>query len=122
MIAFSSWNDDREPVLIVGAGPAGATAARAFAPAGGPARLVDQSGGITLVARDGRTFTARTMIAADGVHSVVARRLGLNPGWPATHVALDMMEETPRTALRDVDPSALWVAYGYDPDANPRGR
>jgi flavin-dependent dehydrogenase len=25
-----------------------------------------------------------------------------------------MMEETPRAALRDVDPSTLWVAYGYD--------
>jgi len=26
-----------------------------------------------------------------------------------------MMEETPRTALRDLDPSMLWVAYGYEP-------
>jgi len=26
-----------------------------------------------------------------------------------------MMEETPREQLRDVDPSALWVAYGYQP-------
>ena len=25
-----------------------------------------------------------------------------------------MMEETPRAALRDMDPSTLWVAYGYD--------
>ena len=49
----------------------------------------------------------------------MARRLGLNPGWPATHVALDMMEETSRTVLRDVDPSTLWVAYGYEPDARP---
>ena len=28
-----------------------------------------------------------------------------------------MMEETPRAALRDVDPSTLWVAYGYEPRA-----
>jgi geranylgeranyl reductase family protein len=68
-----------------------------------------------LVARDGRTFSARTVIAADGVHSVVARRLGLNAGWHPTAVALDMMEETPRTELRDVDPSTLWVTYGYAP-------
>ena len=27
-----------------------------------------------------------------------------------------MMEETPRTALRDIDPSTLWVAYGFDPE------
>jgi flavin-dependent dehydrogenase len=46
---------------------------------------------------------------------VIARRLGLNRGWPATAVALDMMEETPRTSLRDLDPSTLWVAYGFTP-------
>jgi geranylgeranyl reductase family protein len=67
---------------------------------------------VTLVARDGQTFRAPLVIAADGVHSVIARRLGLNPGWPATSVALDMMEETPRERLRDVDPSTLWVSYG----------
>ncbi|HEV3060106.1 MAG TPA: geranylgeranyl reductase family protein [Vicinamibacterales bacterium] len=72
---------------------------------------------VSLVARDGRTFSAPVVIAADGVHSVVARRLGLNPGWPAASVALDMMEETPRAQLRDVDPSTLWVAYGFNPDA-----
>jgi flavin-dependent dehydrogenase len=49
------------------------------------------------------------------VHSVIARRLGLNKGWPAHSVALDMMEETPRHLLRDVDMSTLWVAYGYGP-------
>ena len=52
--------------------------------------------GVTVTARDGRRFEASVVIAADGVHSVVARRLGLNPGWPDTAVALDMMEETPR--------------------------
>ena len=68
---------------------------------------------VHLAARDGRRFEADTVIAADGVNSVVARRLGLNPGWPASAIALDMMEETPRTELRDLDPSTLWVAYGY---------
>ncbi|PYR60735.1 MAG: geranylgeranyl reductase [Acidobacteria bacterium] len=68
---------------------------------------------VTLVARDGRRFTAPLVIAADGVHSGVARRLGLHSGWPATSIALDMMEETPRTELRDLDPSTLWIAYGY---------
>ena len=71
--------------------------------------------GVTLVARDGRRFGAPIVIAADGVHSVVARRLGMNPGWSASAVALDMMEETPRSALRDVDPSTLWVSYGFNP-------
>ncbi|PYR01803.1 MAG: geranylgeranyl reductase [Acidobacteria bacterium] len=197
------------PVLVVGAGPAGATAARTLAAAGVPVRLVDRAafprnkpcgGGISvralrrfpylerelsripthavcrlhlegpdgeattiesdgpaalmvrrfdfdallvslaieagaellsgvdvvkandtgrwicITARDGRRFEAPVVIAADGVHSVVARRLGLNRGWPASAVALDMMEETPRTSLRDLDPSTLWVAYGFSPD------
>lgn len=71
--------------------------------------------GVRVTTRDGRTFAAPIAIAADGVHSVVARRLGINPGWPASAVALDMMEETPRTELRDLDPSTLWVAYGFNP-------
>lgn len=76
-------------------------------------RAREHSGAVELTARDGRVFSAPLVIAADGVHSIVARRLGLNRGWPAGAVALDMMEETPRTALRDTDPSTLWVAYGY---------
>ena len=69
---------------------------------------------VELRARDGREFSASIVVAADGVHSVVARRLGFTQGWPARAVALDMMEETPRSVLRDVDPSTLWVAYGYE--------
>jgi len=78
-------------------------------------------GRVRLIARDGRGFEAGTVIAADGVHSVIARRLGLNRGWSPSSVALDMMEETPRSALRDVDPSTLWVAYGFDPRPNRNG-
>ena len=70
---------------------------------------------VELVTRDGRRLEGAIVVAADGVNSVIARRLGLNPGWPASSVAIDMMEETPRAALRDVDPSTLWVAYGYEP-------
>jgi geranylgeranyl reductase family protein len=77
---------------------------------------------VTLISRDGRRFEAPIVIAADGVHSIVARRLGLNPGWSASAVALDMMEETPRTQLRDVDPTALWVAYGYEPRGRAEGK
>jgi geranylgeranyl reductase family protein len=69
--------------------------------------------GVALQDRAGRVHHAPLVIAADGVYSVVARRLGLNRGWPATAVALDMMEETPADRLESVDPSTLWVAYGY---------
>lgn len=70
--------------------------------------------GVKLTCRDGQRFEAPLVIAADGVHSVIARRVGLNPGWSAASVAVDMMEEAPRSALRDIDPSTLWVAYGFD--------
>src|SRR4051794_21033429 len=39
--------------------------------------------GVTLRTRDGRELRAPMVIAADGVNSVIARRLGLNRGWPA---------------------------------------
>jgi len=77
---------------------------------------------VTLTTRDGRQFDASIVIAADGVHSVVARRLGIRGAWHESAVALDMMEETPRDALRDVNPSVLWVAYGYQPKATPNAR
>jgi len=70
---------------------------------------------VELTTRDGREFAAPLVIAADGVHSVIGRRLGINPGWAASSVALDMMEETPRSALRDLDPSTLWVSYAHQP-------
>jgi geranylgeranyl reductase family protein len=69
--------------------------------------------GIELRARDGRVFRAPLVIAADGVNSVVARRLGLNRGWPPSAVALDMMEETENRTLRAIAPDSLWVGYGY---------
>jgi geranylgeranyl reductase family protein len=78
-----------------------------------------QADSVVLEARDGRRFYAATVIAADGVHSVVARRLGLNRGWPAQSVAVDMMEETPRATL-DADPDTLWVSYGYAPRGGER--
>jgi geranylgeranyl reductase family protein len=70
--------------------------------------------GVTLRARDGRTRSAPIVIAADGVHSVMAKRLGVNPRWPRTQVALDMMEETPVDTLRATAPDVLWVAYARD--------
>ena len=38
--------------------------------------------GVTLQARDGRRLRAPIVIAADGVHSVLAKRLGVNARWP----------------------------------------
>src|SRR4029079_17437787 len=69
--------------------------------------------GVTLRTRDGRELRAPMVIAADGVNSVIARRLGMNPGWPAAKLALDMMEETPVTSLRTAEPETLSVFYGY---------
>jgi flavin-dependent dehydrogenase len=69
--------------------------------------------GVTVQSRDGRRLRARRLIAADGAHSVLARRLGVNACWPRTKVALDMMEETPASILRADRPDVVWVAYAY---------
>lgn len=82
-------------------------------------RAQEEADCVRLETRDGRRFDAPVVIAADGVHSIVARRLGLNPGWPRGHVAVDMMEETPADRLT-ADPSTLWVAYGYTPRTHER--
>lgn len=68
---------------------------------------------VTLRTREGRELRAPIVIAADGVNSVIARRLGLNPGWPPERLALDMMEETPTDTLRTAEPGTLSVFYGY---------
>jgi flavin-dependent dehydrogenase len=77
------------------------------------ARAHESDERVWLTTRDGQEFDAPLIIAADGVNSIVARRLGMNPGWRPTDVALDMMEETPNEALKSVDDQTLWVAYGY---------
>jgi flavin-dependent dehydrogenase len=69
---------------------------------------------VTLQARDGRRVRGRMVIAADGVHSVIAKRLGVNRRWPRTSLALDMMEETPVETLRASRPDVLWVAYAHE--------
>jgi len=69
--------------------------------------------GVTLRARDGRHLRAPIVIAADGVHSVIAKRTGVNAAWPQRSIAIDMMEETPVETLRPARPDVLWVSYGY---------
>jgi geranylgeranyl reductase family protein len=86
--------------------------ARLLSPAA-VAQASQDADGVTLRTRDGQALRARMVIAADGVNSVIARRLGLNPGWPAAKLALDMMEETPVSALRAAEPDTLSVFYGY---------
>ena len=69
---------------------------------------------VELKSRDGRHLRAPFVVAADGVHSVIAKRLGVNPRWPASSLAIDMMEETPHETLRAERPDVLWVAYAYN--------
>jgi geranylgeranyl reductase family protein len=69
--------------------------------------------GVTLQARDGRRLRAPVVVAADGVHSVIAKRLGVNARWPRSAIALDMMEETPVGTLAALRPDVLWVAYAH---------
>jgi geranylgeranyl reductase family protein len=62
---------------------------------------------------DGRAFTARVVIGADGVNSVVARQAGLSDGFADDALAIDTMEETELAELAVADPEAIYVAYGY---------
>ncbi len=70
--------------------------------------------GVTLQSRDGQRVSAPLLVAADGVHSVIGKRLGVNAKWPRTSLAIDMMEETPEATLRADRPDILWVAYAHD--------
>ncbi len=76
-------------------------------------RVTPVDEGVEVVDREGRTLRARYVVGADGVNGIVARRVGLNPGWRPTSVALDMMEETPADVLGCVDSDRLWVSYGH---------
>jgi geranylgeranyl reductase family protein len=69
--------------------------------------------GVTLQSRTGETLSAPIVVAADGVHSVIAKRLGVNARWPARAIAIDMMEETPHDTLRAAHPDVVWIAYAY---------
>jgi geranylgeranyl reductase family protein len=73
----------------------------------------EDDAGVQLQTRGGRVFTARMVIAADGVHGVIARRLHLSGGWRREALAVDLMEETPNTYLHATDPDCLWVSYGF---------
>ena len=74
----------------------------------------EQEGGILIKARDGRTLRAPFVVAADGVHSVLSKRLDVSRHWERRAVALDMMEETPVEVLRATRPDVLWVAYAHE--------
>src|SRR5262249_45225531 len=69
--------------------------------------------GVTLQSRTGETLRAPMVVAADGVHSVIGKRLGVNPKWPVQSIAIDMMEETPHDTMRAVHPDVVWIAYAY---------
>ena len=70
-------------------------------------------GGVTVALVDGTTRSARLVVGADGVNSVVARAAGLTPGFADDALALDTMEETPLDELSMADPDTMYVAYGY---------
>lgn len=69
--------------------------------------------GVTIRSRSGAHLRGTTLIAADGVNSVVAKRLGINVRWGKQSLALDLMEETSTEILRPTDPDVLWVSYAH---------
>ena len=73
----------------------------------------EDADGVTLQSRTGERLRAPLVVAADGVHSVIAKRLGVNTRWPTSSLAIDMMEETPVETLRTPQPGVAWVSYAY---------
>jgi len=71
------------------------------------------AGGLVVRCVDGRAFSGRVVIGADGVNSVVARAAGLTPGFADEMLAIDTMEETPLAELSMPEPDMMYVAYGY---------
>ena len=69
--------------------------------------------GVVVHCVDGRALTARLVIGADGVNSVVARAAGLTTGFAEETLAIDTMEETPLAELSMAAPDTMYVAYGY---------
>jgi geranylgeranyl reductase family protein len=69
--------------------------------------------GVTVGCADGRRLTARAIVGADGVNSIVARAAGLTDGFTNAELAIDTMEETPLEELGVTDTEAMYVAYGY---------
>ncbi|MFX0169492.1 MAG: NAD(P)/FAD-dependent oxidoreductase [Candidatus Hodarchaeota archaeon] len=56
--------------------------------------------------QDGRSLTSKTVVGADGVVSVVARRSGLHPGWKPNEICKTVVKEIP------VEPSFIQDRYG----------
>ena len=69
--------------------------------------------GVVVRCVDGRAFSGRLVIGADGVNSVVARASGLSTGFADDVLAIDTMEETPLDELSMAEPDTMYVAYGY---------
>ena len=81
---------------------------------GARATEIERTGeGVVVRCVDGRALTARLVIGADGVNSVVARAAGLTTGFADDVLAIDTMEETPLAELAMAEPDMMYVAYGY---------
>jgi flavin-dependent dehydrogenase len=92
---------DFDHLLVREAVRAGATLVERFE----VTQVAASDSGVTFTSRDGRTLRAPAVVAADGVHSVTAKRLGVNARWPETGLAIDMMEETRSARCRPRGPT-----------------
>jgi geranylgeranyl reductase family protein len=98
-----------DPALVTAAVAAGARLRERFE----ITQASQTTEGVTLQSRTGETLQAPVVVAADGVHSVIGKRLGVNARWPTKSIAIDMMEETPHDTLRAAHPDEVWIAYAY---------
>jgi geranylgeranyl reductase family protein len=74
-------------------------------------RLEVLAEGVRVTSVAGGVFTAKMVIGADGVNSMIAVQAGLRGPWPPHKLAMDGTEESPQSALQ-LDQDTMYVYYG----------
>ncbi len=77
-------------------------------------RLIRKTDSIEVLVHTGQKFSGKLVIGADGVHSVIAKQSGLNPGWNADEIAIDFMEESSYQHFHLNERKTMYVFYGYN--------
>ena len=86
------------------------------------AKTIGVEPGRVVVETAGRSFSGRVLLGADGVNSVVAKKTGLNPGWPREElgVCLRVEEEFPEDVILEYF-GEQYTTYWHVGFGNTRG-
>ena len=68
---------------------------------------------IEVITNTGKNMTAKLLIGADGVHSIIAKKTGLYSEDAAGRLAIDFMEESPYEHLPLDTQDTMYIFYGF---------